>query len=238
VINAELAKIALNSFVTMKITFANLLAQLCERLPGGDVDEVTSALGFDSRIGPRYLKGGLGYGGPCFPRDNKALLALSHQLAVPFPLAEATDRSNHRAIARVADLASSHTQSRGRIAVLGLSYKPNTPVIDDSPGIIIARELAERGFRIIAYDPMAIDAARAELGDTVEYSHSAEACIDSADLVLITTPWPEFGSLRYADPAGGHGPLVIDCWGIVPDDRQDPSRLLRLGRGLSLQQSP
>jgi UDPglucose 6-dehydrogenase len=230
-VNAELAKIALNTFVTMKITFANLLARLCEQLPGGEVDDVTAAIGSDSRIGPRYLKGGLGYGGPCFPRDNKALLALSRQLGLPFPLAEATDSANREVIARVAELTASHASDGTSIAVLGLSYKPDTAVIDESPGVIIARDLVERGFRVLAYDPMATEAARVELGDAVEYAESAQACIDAADLVLITTPWPEFASLRYSGRSDGRDPLVIDCWDTVSDSDIEPSRLVKIGRG-------
>ena len=236
--NAELANIALNTFVTMKISFANLLAQMCEQLPGGDVDDVTAALGFDSRIGPRYLKGGLGYGGPCFPRDNKALLYLAHQLAVSFPLAEATDQANREVIARVADLAASRAPDGGCISVLGLSYKPDTAVVDESPGVIIASDLAKRGFRVLAYDPVSIDAARAELGNRVEFAESAQACIDAADVVVVTTPWPSFENLRYFDGAGRQGPFVIDCWGIVPAVHEDSARLLKLGRGPASSQSP
>src|SRR5439155_16387961 len=92
--NAELAKVAINTFVTTKITFANMLASLCERIPGGDVDAVTRALGLDTRIGPKYLKGALGYGGPCFPRDNVALSYLAEALDTRADLATTTDATN------------------------------------------------------------------------------------------------------------------------------------------------
>ena len=104
-VNAELAKLAVNSYVTMKITFD--LARLCEQLRGGDVDVVTGALGLDSRIGAKYLKGGLGYGGPCFPRDNEAMLCLAHRLGVSFPLAMATDQANREIAGHVADVVAS-----------------------------------------------------------------------------------------------------------------------------------
>ena len=106
-VNAELTKLAVNTFVTMKISFANLLAALCERLVGADIDAVTRALGRDSRIGPKYIKGGLGFGGPCFPRDNAALLSVSRRLGVSFPLAEATDQANQEIPIRIANLATS-----------------------------------------------------------------------------------------------------------------------------------
>ena len=99
-VNAELTKLAVNTFVTTKITYANLLAQVCERVPGADADVVTSALGLDSRIGVKYLKGALGYGGPCFPRDNIAFASFARSRGVEATLAEATDRVNRRQVAR------------------------------------------------------------------------------------------------------------------------------------------
>src|SRR5438876_2852131 len=99
--NAELTKLALNTYVTTKISYANMLAQICERMEGGNIDAVTSALGLDSRIGPKYLKGSLGYGGPCFPRDNLALATLARALNVPGPLPEATDRTKQVHVPRL-----------------------------------------------------------------------------------------------------------------------------------------
>ncbi|MGH2627193.1 MAG: nucleotide sugar dehydrogenase, partial [Anaerolineales bacterium] len=144
-VNAELAKLAVNTYLTMKITYANLLAGLCERLPGGNVDAVTGALGLDSRIGRKYFKGGLGYGGPCFPRDNRAMLCLARRLGVPFGLAEATDRGNAAVTTRVVEMIESKTPAGGKVAVLGLSYKPNTAVVDESQGVLIAGLLTQRG---------------------------------------------------------------------------------------------
>ncbi|GAH09539.1 unnamed protein product, partial [marine sediment metagenome] len=99
--NAELTKIALNAYITMKITFANKLAEICEKLEGGNVDAVTQAIGLDSRIGGKYLKGGLGYGGPCFPRDNRAFARAASRLGVEAPLALMVDRVNRRQVERV-----------------------------------------------------------------------------------------------------------------------------------------
>jgi UDPglucose 6-dehydrogenase len=230
IVNAELAKLALNSYVTMKITFANLLARLCEQLPGGDVDSVTEALGLDTRIGPKYLKGGLGYGGPCFPRDNKALLSLARGLDVPFPLAEATDAANYDLTVRAADLVASKAPPGGRVAVLGLSYKPDTAVIDESQGLLLSEMLAERGLQVTAYDPLAMEATRRVLGDQIKYAESASACIADADVVLIATPWREFRGIDYSRAAKGRGQLVIDCWGMLDGDGGSASNVLRLGR--------
>jgi UDPglucose 6-dehydrogenase len=107
-INAELTKLAVNTFVTTKISFANMLARICERLPGADVDVVTRALGLDSRIGAKYLKGAISYGGPCFPRDNLALIATARKVGAPADIAEATDRFNRWQVGWLADLVRAY----------------------------------------------------------------------------------------------------------------------------------
>src|SRR3954452_19942086 len=130
-VNAELTKLSVNTFVTTKISYANMLTQICETLPGADVDVVTSALGCDSRIGPKYLKGGLGYGGPCFPRDNIAFSAMARTNGVPALLAEATDAMNKPQAPGLAEIILSRLPQGGTAGILGLSYKPNTEVIDE-----------------------------------------------------------------------------------------------------------
>ncbi len=228
-VNAELAKLAVNTYVTLKITYANLLARLCERLPGGDVDVVTAALGLDSRIGAKYLKGGLGYGGPCFPRDNEALLCLARQLGVPFPLAEVTDQVNRNIPAQVAELLASKASAGSHVAILGLSYKPNTSVVDESQGIFISRILVERGFEVTVYDPLAMNSARLVLGGRVKYAESAQACITKADVVLIATPWNEFKEIDFSSQPISKRPIVVDCWGILDGTKQRLTSVLRLG---------
>src|SRR5262249_1712682 len=132
-VNAELTKLAVNTFVTTKITFANLLANLCEQLPEGDVDVVTAAPGLGAPIGSKYLPGALGYGGPCFPRDNRALTALAHSLGVPAQLPEATDCANDAQLSRLTALVKNHRPRGGVVGILGLAYKPDTDVIERSP---------------------------------------------------------------------------------------------------------
>jgi UDPglucose 6-dehydrogenase len=228
--NAELTKLALNAFVTTKITFANLLAQICERLPGGDVDAVTGALGLDGRIGARALQGGLGYGGPCFPRDNHALLCLARSLDVPFPIAEATDAANRALPGRVASQIAARTPAGGRVAVLGLSYKPATAVVEESQGLQLAAGLAARGFEVTASDPLALEAARAELGDAIKYAESADACAEGADVVVIATPWPELRAAGIAAAEAPRRPLVVDCFDLLHGVGRDDGRIWRLGR--------
>ncbi|MDD4899746.1 MAG: nucleotide sugar dehydrogenase, partial [Candidatus Omnitrophica bacterium] len=129
-INAELTKISVNSFVTTKITFANMLSFMAQKLPGGNVDVVTKALGYDSRIGSRYLKGGLGFGGPCFPRDNSALSAVAGKLGIGATIPKATDKFNRQVILSVFKLIAAKAEKSDSIGILGLSYKPLSNVIE------------------------------------------------------------------------------------------------------------
>src|SRR5579872_1702809 len=154
-VNAELTKLSVNTYVTTKISYANMLAEICETLPGADVDVVTTAIGCDSRIGQKYLKGGLGYGGPCFPRDNVAFSALARANGAPALLAEATDALNKRQVPRLAALVMAHLPEGGTAGVLGLSYKPNTEVVEESQGLALAKYLAEHDVAVAVYDPAA-----------------------------------------------------------------------------------
>jgi UDPglucose 6-dehydrogenase len=215
-VNAELAKIALNTYVTTKITFANLLAELCERLPGGDVDAVTQALGLDRRIGAKYLKGALGYGGPCFPRDNSALARLLKEMGVSSQLPDTVDWLNRSHPGRIVSMIEQHaTNSSQRIAVLGLAYKPHTNVVDESQGVAIARQLADKGFEVTVFDPVAIESARGVLGGTVQYANSVADCVCDAAIIVVATDWPEFASVfdQIADLT--HRPLIIDGWRLL-----------------------
>jgi UDPglucose 6-dehydrogenase len=212
-VNAELTKLSVNTFVTTKISYANMLAQVCETMPGADADVVTTALGCDSRIGPKYLKGALGYGGPCFPRDNLAFSALARANGVPALLAEATDGMNRRQVPRLADLILSRLPEGGTVGVLGLSYKPNTDVIEESQGVALAQELLRAGARVVVYDPAAMENARRVLHGDVIFAPDAAECAGQVDALAITTSWPQFAALRPEDLNGCR--MVLDCWRVL-----------------------
>ncbi|MFW6078102.1 MAG: UDP-glucose dehydrogenase family protein [Gemmatimonadota bacterium] len=215
--NAELTKVALNTYVTMKVTYANMLAEICERLPGGDVDAVTDALGLDERIGRKYLTGALGYGGPCFPRDNVAFAFMADAVGAGAPLAETTDRANRESSDSLAGRVVSMIPEDATVAVLGLAYKPDTPVIDESPGVALARALVRAGVRVVAYDPLAGENARVELGDSVVVLDALDACLERADAVVVTTPDAAFRTLTRSDlERRGGEVLVVDFWRILP----------------------
>ena len=232
-VNAELTKISVNTYVTTKISYANMLADVCERLPGADVDVVTSALGMDSRIGKKYLKGALGYGGPCFPRDNVAFSQLARTLGARADLAESTDRLNHHQIERLAAAATKLLNGRGRVGILGLSYKPGTSVIEESQGVALAAKLSEERGEVYVHDPMALAGSMAVLQDKVVPMMSAEECIKAVDLLIITTPWPQFAELpKSAFMRSGGRLQILDCWRMLDREKVVPvADIYYLGMG-------
>ena len=228
-VNAEITKLAVNTYVTTKISFANMLARISERLPGADADVITSALGLDTRIGGKYLKGAISYGGPCFPRDNLAMAALARQVGTSPELAQSVDHFNRWQVEWLADFVEQHSQ--GPIGVLGLTYKPGTDVVEEAVGLLLARELAQRGLAVIAYDPLGEENSMRVLGDKVQFASRAEECIAKADLVVVTTPWREFASIPAEQWARAGTPrTVLDCWRLLKHlERQAGVRYLVLG---------
>ncbi len=233
-VNAEIAKIAVNTFVTTKISYANMLAELCERLPGGDVDVVTTAIGVDKRIGHKYLRGAVGYGGPCFPRDNAALAAAARQAGAHADIAAATDAINSRQVERVATIVKAHaTPGRERIGILGLSYKPDTPVVEESQGVQLANRLIEEGFAVTAFDPAAMEGASALLAAPVARAESLAECVEASDLLVLMVAWPAFGNLSEVLRSGGQRRrrTVIDCWRqLSPENLDGVADLVYPGR--------
>jgi UDPglucose 6-dehydrogenase len=229
--NAELAKISVNSFVTMKITFANMLAAICESIPGADVDVVTRALGSDKRIGAKYLTGGLGYGGPCFPRDNVALAFLARALGAPALGPEATDAANglipERVVARLAPLVS----AGGTVGLLGLAYKPASHVIECAQGVALAEACLARGFKVVAFDPL-VASLPPRVGLTV--AASAADAVAAADVIVVATPDPAFLAIDWtAELTRRPGLVVLDAWRLLRDriPASAASRYHVLGRG-------
>jgi UDPglucose 6-dehydrogenase len=232
-VNAELTKIAVNTYVTMKISYANTLADMCERLPGGDVDTVTDALGLDTRIGAKYLRGAIAYGGPCFPRDNKAFAVLAHDLGTDAPLAEATDSVNDARTQRLARIVQSHLSDGNSVGILGLAYKPDTGVVEESPGLVLASKLADESSREInVFDPAAKGAIERGLGDRVRVCTSTGELVERSDVVVIATPWTEFAELPL-HLAVDRRLVVIDCWRLLSNvDLGDHIEIVKLGRPL------
>ncbi len=233
-VNAELTKISVNTYVTTKISYANMLADLCDRLPGADVDVVTKALGADTRIGAKYLKGAMGYGGPCFPRDNVAFAALARKIGARADVAEATDRINNHQIERVSGLVAKFAKAGTRIALVGLSYKPQTPVVEESHSVKIAGKLADAGYIVTVHDPLAQDAALAVLGDKVVGASSLDSAVRDCDLLIVATGWPEYKTIdpTWCKRNNGQRLTVLDLWRTLPAEKfADVADVLYLGSG-------
>ena len=220
-INAELAKIAVNTFITMKISFGNMIARICEQLPDAHSETVTRAVGADRRIGTHYLKGALGYGGPCFPRDNKAFSFVARRLGLRAYSAEATDRINRNQIDWLASYVLEKVRPNDVIAILGLSYKPDTDVIDESQGVALAKVLLRKKRRLVLYDPAAMPEAAKLLEGQVTFARNLAEALRKAQLIVITTPWREFMDLdgRTLASSNGHPKMVLDCWRMLEKSR-------------------
>jgi len=216
--NAELAKLALNSFVTMKISYANMLADLCERIPGGDVDVVTDAIGMDTRIGRRYLTGAFGYGGPCFPRDNVALNFVGKNLGASTPLLEVNDQYNRTISPRFVEKLKPYLRPGSTVAVLGLAYKPLSHVIEESSGMYLCLSLANKGWRVVGYDPLAGEEAQAALRMHALVTDSLATCLHDAESILVTTPDEIFKALKPEDCLGKKERVtIVDFWRCMAD---------------------
>ena len=222
--NAELAKIALNSFVTLKISFANILASFCENVPGGNVDVVSDALGMDKRIGRRYLTGGFGYGGPCFPRDNVALDFLGRSLSVNTDILHTNDAFNRSLSPRYVEKLQPYLRKNASVAVLGLAYKPCSHVIEESPGIYLCRALSEAGLRVVGHDPLAAPYAEVPLKAHALVTSSVKESLRDAEVVIVTTTDKCYTALTADDFLCGKQQItVIDFWRCLDRSvRTDP----------------
>lgn len=212
-VNAEITKISLNSYITTKISFANQLAELCERIPGGHIDDVTAALGLDRRISPYYLKGGTSFGGTCFPRDTKAFIALNKRFGLTADLIKATDRVNKKQNERLVEIVMNNLPSlESKVAILGLSFKPTTPVIEESVALHVISQLLSRKITLLVHDPLALAEIKKQFGDLVEYIEDAYECIKKARLLVITSPDPVYKNIDLGVFKDDH--VIIDCWRI------------------------
>ncbi|WOH56998.1 nucleotide sugar dehydrogenase [Bradyrhizobium sp. BWC-3-1] len=213
-VNAEICKLAVNSFVTTKISFANMIAEACDHLPSADAEVVLRAAGADSRIGHDYLRGAVGYGGPCFPRDNIAFTLMGRDLGLQFELAAATDATNRHQLQRLCAVIEARAQTGATIAILGMSYKPGTDVIEASQGIALAQAMFDGGFNVLIADPAAAQNAAAILGHGVSVASAAEA-VARADVVAIMTQWPQFRNIPMANfMRDKQNITVIDPWRV------------------------
>jgi UDPglucose 6-dehydrogenase len=223
--SSELIKHACNSFLALKISYANVLADLCERL-GADVEEVTRAMGMDPRIGPQFLRAGIGFGGFCFPKDIQAFYRLAERAGIDFVLLKEAERVNKERIDRFLEKVKRvlWVLKGKQVGVLGLTFKAHTDDIRFAPSLEIVRRLLAEGASVRAYDPQAMKKTQA-LFPTVHYAKDPYEASAGADALLLLTEWPEFLKLDWARVHSDMlRPLVLDGRNLL-----DPARMRELG---------
>jgi UDPglucose 6-dehydrogenase len=210
--SAEMTKYAANAMLATRISFMNEIANLCEKV-GADVDNVRKGIGSDERIGPAFLFPGPGYGGSCFPKDVKALVRTAKDCKVPLRVLEAVEDANdvqkHRLFEKLTTLVG---KVKGkRIAVWGLSFKPNTDDMREAPSLVLIEELLEAGATVVAHDPVAMHETERRIGKRITYADNGYAALDGADALVVVTDWneyrhPDFARMRSTLKA----PVVVD----------------------------
>lgn len=198
--SSEVTKYASNSYLAMRITFMNELANFCEKV-GADVDLIRKGMGTDNRIGKRFLFPGIGYGGSCFPKDVNALIKTSQDYSSPMQILEIVDKVNKAQKLRLVEKVKNHFGGniKGKhFAVWGLSFKPNTDDMREAPSISIINELTEAGATISAYDPAAMETSKYYFEDKINYASDEYEALNNADALLILTEWNEFRNPDFA----------------------------------------
>ncbi len=212
---AEIIKHASNSFLALKISYINLMAELCEAA-GGNVETVAQGMGLDERIGKSFLRAGLGYGGSCFPKDVRAFIRIGQELGVDMSILQAVDELNTRRIDEIAGkLQRALWVTRDKtVALWGLAFKPDTDDVRGAPALALAQRLLADGAKLRLYDPKALESAQRLLpaGDRVTYCDSALHAVEGADALAVATDWPEFGQVDLADVRRRMTtPVVVDA---------------------------
>src|SRR3989441_6434532 len=233
---AETIKYASNAFLATRVSTINTIANICQRLPSGDVETVAKAIGLDPRIGPLYLKAGPGYGGSCFHKDLQALISFSRSRNYEPILLTAVEEANQRQATEIVNLSRRLLGSldNRRIAVLGLAFKKDTDDMREAASLRVIDELLKNGARVSAYDPMALENARRILGDKVELMPNAISCLKGADCCIVMTEWDEFRKLKPSDyKLNMNAPNIVDARRITKRDDFDGFNYLAVGLGTS-----
>ncbi len=210
--SAELVKYAANAFLALKISFMNEIAQLAEKV-GADATQISKGIGLDARIGTRFLQAGIGWGGSCFGKDTSALIATAREYNLTMPIVAAAREVNYRQRDRVLEkLLGSLKILKGRtVGLLGLAFKPQTDDLRDAPALDIARRLVERGAKVRAHDPIALERARRECDSNISLVESVDRLAEDADALVLVTEWPQYRDLPWAKLASSmRTPLLLD----------------------------
>lgn len=208
--SAEIVKYAANAFLATKISFINMLTELAEKT-GGNIRDVATGIGLDNRIGPRFLHAGIGYGGSCFPKDVKALMATGEEYGVPMDIVRATDAVNARQRGRFIEMLLRELPPASTVAIWGLAFKPKTDDMREAPSLDIIPALIQAGHAVRAFDPAAVERARPLLPPEVAYAASPEEAAATAHAVILVTEWDAFRGIDLAAVrASMKGDLLFD----------------------------
>ena len=225
--SAELIKYAANAFLSLKISYINEIGQLAEKV-GADIAQVAKGIGLDARIGSRFLQSGVGWGGSCFGKDTAALVATAGEYGLDMPIVKAAREVNQRQRERVLNklLAELQTLKGRTIGILGLAFKPNTDDLRDAPAVEVAKRLVERGARVRAHDPVAMERFRKENPNSeVQCCATAEDVAASADALVLLTEWPQYQDLSWEGLARSmRSAILLDARNAL-----DRARLTRAG---------
>lgn len=189
--SAEIVKYASNAFLANKISFINMLTEVCEKT-SANIRDIARGMGTDDRIGPRFLHAGIGYGGSCFPKDVKALIALSKELGIPLPLVEATHEINKRQRERFFKQLLNALPAKATVGVFGLTFKPRTDDMREAPSLDLIPMLIDAGHSVRAHDPVAMEHAQKLLPGNVEYVKGPLEAAENADAIIVLTEWDVF----------------------------------------------
>jgi len=237
---AELIKYANNAFLATKISFINTIANICEKTPGVDITKIAEAIGKDHRINPHFLNAGLGWGGSCFPKDVKALIHFSKKIGYNPTLIEATWKANEDQIKFTIQKIKKElkTLKDKKIAILGLSFKPDTDDIREARSTKIINQLLKEGAKIIAYDPMAMPNIKKIFKEKINYASSAINCLKNANCAILVTEWEEFKKLKPEDfTQNMQNPILIDGRRIYNPEKFS-KKLQYIAIGLSKKSKP
>ncbi|HUJ77038.1 MAG TPA: UDP binding domain-containing protein, partial [bacterium] len=226
-VEAEICKLASNTHETMRVSFANMLFSACTEVPGANVDRITEALAH--RMGKRFFKGAVPYGGPCWPRDNEALAAFMGVMGVPNGMPRAVDVFNREHARYVHRKVLALTRPGDVVGLLGLAYKPGTNVIERSFAVDLAAWLTQERRSVLGWDPLAMENVRRELGESIGYASSAEECLRRSRVAVVLNPLQE---LNLVDWRAAREVTVVDCWRCLPAAaREQVGQYLPLGQG-------
>ncbi len=234
---AEMIKYASNAYLATKITFINEMANLCEKV-GANVLDVAKAMGLDGRISPKFLHAGPGYGGSCFPKDTKALVEIGQKYGAPVTIVENVIKANELQKKIAASKITKSMPKGGTVCILGLSFKPETDDIRESPATTIIKELVKNGkFKVVLYDPQAMDNMKKELEeieyDKLTWKNNVYDAIRGADAVAVVTEWSEFRGLDFSKVKQEmNGNLIFDFRNVYTKKDLAEIGLTHIGMGV------